>query len=58
MKKMKNTYLTFMTVVMLSNVIWAEFSIEELRMFVVKFTTLIALTYAISEFIDYIYESK
>ena len=58
MKKIKYIFLAFMTVVMLSNVLWGNFSIEELRMFVVKFIALISLTYAVSEFIDYIYEQK
>ena len=56
MRKIKYAALAFFTMVMISNVLWASLSIDELRIFVVKFTALIAVTYAGTEFIEYIYE--
>ena len=58
MKKLKYAFLAFMTVVMLSNVMWAPFSIEELRMFVVKLTAFITVSYSMMEFMEYVYEEK
>lgn len=57
MRKIKYAALAFFTVVMISNVLWdTSLSIDELRIFVLKFTALIAVMYAGAEFIEYIYE--
>ena len=54
MKKLKYAFLAFMTVVMLSNVMWAPFSVDELREFVVKIIALVAASYSMMEFMEYV----
>ena len=58
MKKLKYAFLAFMTVVMLSNVMWAPFSVDELREFVVKIIALVAASYSMMEFMEYVLEQK